>query len=221
MKWPTKLVMKWPKTWPGAVAAIAAAVATVAAIYYLLPVIALGAGLWVGAHTRRQSPPAPLPPPVPRELHTVERLVVVVDPTTGKRTEHRLDDVDDLPAATRRAIRATGPAPAAPRWGAGAMSAPTLAELVAAEVAAELERRRRDLALMRRTGWGTWSPLSWSAPTGVSGAVTAAGPGAAAGVSGRLVAVDESGGPKMSRAVAVAIAECGCAAGVPLVPPGR
>ena len=43
--------------------------------------------------------------------------------------------------------------------------------------------------------------------------VTAAGPGAAAGVSGRLVAVDESGGPKMSRAVAVAIAECGCAAG--------
>lgn len=84
----------------------------------------------------------------------MERLVVVVDPTTGKRTEHRLDDVDDLPAATRRAIRATGPAPAAPRWGAGAMSAPTLAELVAAEVAAELERRRRDLALMRRTGWG-------------------------------------------------------------------
>lgn len=34
------------------------------------------------------------------------------------------------------------------------MSAPTLAELVDAEVAAELERRRRDLALMRRTGWG-------------------------------------------------------------------
>ena len=117
MKWPTKLVMKWPKTWPGAVAAIAAAVATVAAIYYLLPVIALGAGLWVGAHTRRQSPPAPLPPPVPRELHTVERLVVVVDPTTGKRTEHRLDDVDDLPAATRRAIRAQLAPPPPPRDG--------------------------------------------------------------------------------------------------------
>ena len=116
MKWPTKLVMKWPKTWPGAVAAIAAAVATVAAIYYLLPVIALGAGLWVGAHTRRQSPPAPLPPPVPRELHTVERLVVVVDPT-GKRTEHRLDDVDDLPAATRRAIRAQLAPPPPPRDG--------------------------------------------------------------------------------------------------------
>ena len=117
MKWPTKLVMKWPKTWPGAVAAIAAAVATVAAIYYLLPVIALGAGLWVGAHTRRQSPPAPLPPPVPRELHTVERLVVVVDPTTGNRTEHRLDDVDDLPAATRRAIRAQLAPPPPPRDG--------------------------------------------------------------------------------------------------------
>jgi hypothetical protein len=50
------------------------------------------------------------------------------------------------------------------------MSAPTLAELVAAEVAAELERRRRDPRphAPHRLG-GTWSPLSWSAPTGVSG----------------------------------------------------
>ena len=82
MKWPTKLVMKWPKTWPGAVAAIAAAVATVAAIFFLLPVIALGAGLWVGAHTRRQSPPAPLPPPPPPHAASSSAELVRIRPLT-------------------------------------------------------------------------------------------------------------------------------------------
>lgn len=97
--------------WPGACLGVVVLAVVAAVAWYAAPVIALGVGLWLADRHRNTQPPAP---PQAVHHHTVEQLVVFVDPTTGARRTVRREDLDRLDAPTREAILRqlpTGPRP--------------------------------------------------------------------------------------------------------------